>query len=143
MKDSAWRALSIVEIVLAALIFIVTIAIGDCSTQIQTAAGGLVPMKCHWTFLACDLMAGVGVVVGILLCLSKSEEVRRKVAVCCFAVFVAILLAVTIVMGVCTGDMSECKTTAGVIIVICIVGAVVALVQAAKPVKKDLPKQRL
>lgn len=143
MKDTAWRILSVIEIALAALILIVTAAIGDCPTQIQMAAGGSVPMKCHWTFLACDLMAAIGIVDGMLLCLSKGEEARRKVAICCFATFVAVVLAVTVVMGVCTGDMSECKNTAAIIVVICIAGSIVALIQAAKPVKKDLPKQHL
>ena len=139
-----WKILAVAEIVLAIAIIATIAAVGECPNQIETAAGGTVPMKCHWTFLACDVMSVVAIVCGLLAAFSKGEEARRVCAIACIALFLAIIAAVNFVMGVCTGETSICRTTTGPIVtVISATGIVVGLVMAVKPGNKRLPKAHL
>ncbi|GEM_PF-695124 len=84
-----------------------------CDHQITTAAGGAVPMRCHWTFQAEFLIAAAAVLVAGLLWIVRHGEARRVVGV---VLVIFSLLAVSVTqpwgIGLCGRAEMACHHTA-------------------------------
>ncbi len=80
-----------------------------CETTIETAFGGVLPMRCHWTGQA---EIGVGALLsigGLVICLVADPRVRLGVALmtACAALLAAAIP--TEIIGVCPGRMMHCR----------------------------------
>ena len=62
MGRRAWMLLAVVGVMAMAAVVAVSVLMGGCAKPVETAAGGTVPMKCHWTFVATTLVGAAGVV---------------------------------------------------------------------------------
>ena len=66
MGRRAWMLLAVVGVMAMAAVVAVSVLMGGCAKPVETAAGGTVPMKCHWTFVATTLVGAAGVVTALL-----------------------------------------------------------------------------
>lgn len=146
MKMSAYRVLGVAAAVVIAAAAVVAIAMGGCTKPIETAAGGQVPMKCHWTMIAVALVEVVGAFSALGLAFVKCKIGRRWLAV---GGMLAQVLAVAALygpfMGLCGDATMHCHTTAMVVAVLAAVAVVLCLVAAAlaDPKRAEMPKRRL
>ncbi len=85
---------------------------GPCTGTIATAAGGAVPMKCHWSFRASALMGVLMAVAGVLELVCKSREGVIAAAVMGLALSVGIFLTLGPVIGICAKAEMLCRATA-------------------------------
>ena len=125
---------------------VVAIAMGGCTKTIETAGGGQVPMKCHWTMIAVALVEVMGAFSALGLAFVKCKIGRRWLAV---GGMLAQVLAVAVLygpfMGLCGDAIMHCHTTAMVVAVLAAVAAVLCLVAAAlaDPKRAEMPKRGL
>ena len=124
-----------------AAVVAVSVLMGGCAEPVETAAGGTVPMKCHWTFVATTLVGAVGAVTALLALAGRTKEGRRFAAVAAATV----LLTTPAGIGLCGNPDMSCHQTALVLWVAAGIALVVGIVQAAKadPKGAELPKMKL
>ena len=126
-----------------AAVVAVSVLMGGCAEPVETAAGGTVPMKCHWTFVATTL---VGAVTALLALTGRTKEGRRFAGIATAAVAAAtVLLTTPAGIGLCGNPDMSCHQTALVLWVAAGIALVVGIVQAAKadPKGAELPKMKL
>ena len=75
MGRRAWMLLAVVGVMAMAAVVAVSVLMGGCAKPVETAAGGTVPMKCHWTFVATTLVGRGG--RGHALLLAACDGQRR------------------------------------------------------------------
>lgn len=146
MKLGAYRALGVLTAVVIAAAAAVAWAMGGCTAQIETAAGGQVPMKCHWTMIAVVMIEALGAFMALGLALVTCKTGRRWLACGGLVAQVLVLVALhTSLMGLCGDTTMHCHTTALVVTVIAVVAAVLCAVAAAlaDPKRSELPKRGL
>lgn len=85
---------------------------GPCTGTIATAAGGAVPMKCHWSFRATALLGALMAIAGALELVCKSKEAVIAAAVMGLALSVGIFLTLGPVIGICAKAEMLCRATA-------------------------------
>lgn len=85
---------------------------GPCTGTIATAAGGAVPMKCHWSFRATALLGALMAIAGALELVCKSREGVIAAAVMGLALSVGIFLTLGPVIGICAKAEMLCRATA-------------------------------
>lgn len=144
MKLGAYRAFGVATAVVIAIGALVAWAMGGCTAQIETAAGGQVPMKCHWTMIAVTLVEAMGAFSALGLAFVKCKVGRRWLA--CgglIAQALALVALHTPLMGLCGDASMHCHETALVVTVLAVVAAVLCIVAAAlaDPKRADLPKR--
>lgn len=145
MKPAVWKALS--ALLIAAFVALFAIGLtGGCSGMIETAAGGQVPMKCHWAFLATSYVAAIGAIAG-LLALFTSQLMARRVA-CIMAMAAAVvagLLPSPLGIGVCASAEMSCNASALAAFIASAIAFAIALVLCIKadPQAADKPKRSL
>jgi hypothetical protein len=120
---------------------IAAFAMGGCSGVIEKAAGGSVPMKCHWTILAVGFIGLITVVTSLGGFFIKDPTGRRWAAgFAIAAAAVALFCLYGPVMGLCGKSTMECHTTATV----CTVFLVVMMAcDAAVLIKADGEKPKM
>ena len=146
MNKRAWIILSVIGVAAMAAAVAVSVLMGGCTKLIETAAGGTVPMKCHWTFAATTLAGVVGVVTALLALAARTKESRRFAGIATVAVAAAtVLLTTPAGIGLCANPDMSCHQTALVLWVAAGIALVVGIVQAAKadPKGAELPKMKL
>ena len=74
MGRRAWMILAVVGVMAMAAVVAVSVLMGGCAKPVETAAGGTVPMKCHWTFVATTLVGAAGVVTALLALAGRTKE---------------------------------------------------------------------
>ena len=74
MGRRAWMLLAVVGVMAMAAVVAVSVLMGGCAKPVETAAGGTVPMKCHWTFVATTLVGAAGVVTALLALAGRTKE---------------------------------------------------------------------
>ena len=129
-----------------AAVVAVSVLMGGCAELVETAAGGTVPMKCHWTFVATTLVGAVGAVTALLALAGRTKEGRRIAGIATAAVAAAtVLLTTPAGIGLCGNPDMSCHQTALVLWVAAGIALVVGIVQAAKadPKGAELPKMKL
>ena len=55
--QKAWRIIAVLTLALSIAAIAVCLVLGSCPKMIETAAGGSIPMKCHWTMRVCTMLA--------------------------------------------------------------------------------------
>ena len=146
MRQANWRAFCIFVLFCFVAVFVLATRFGGCTTMIETAAGGTVPMKCHWTYQSIRVIAAAGFAcaIGGFFCDSKMS--RRIVA--SLIIVMAALTAVVptdAVIGLCANPEMHCHTAAWGVWVAMAIAAVLGIVMLvlSDPDKQKQPKQRL
>lgn len=119
---------------------------GGCSKPVETAAGGIVPMKCHWTFVATTFVGIIGVVTTLLALAGTTKEGRRFAGIVSIAVaVVAVLLTTPAGIGLCGSADMHCHQTALILWIAAGLALVAGVVQVVKadPKSAELPKMKL
>lgn len=101
-----------------------------CETQIPTAMGSSVPMKCFWTAritLACGGIIALG---GILLGIFASVEARKGILFMILAVSLFVIAVPNFIIGVCpVQSMHNCRlATLPAITILGAISAVVSII---------------
>ena len=146
MNKGTWKIVGIVLAVLSAAVAVVAFVMGGCTACVETAAGGCVPMKCHWTFCAVEGFAVLGTVALLGLAFTGCKVGRRWLAFGGFAAQALVLAALhTGLMGLCGDVAMHCHVTAVPCTVLAVVVAVgcVVLFALADPKRAQLPKRGL
>ena len=146
MGRRAWMLLAVVGVMAMAAVVAVSVLMGGCAKPVETAAGGTVPMKCHWTFVATTLVGAAGVVTALLALAGRTKEGRRFAGIATVAVAAAtVLLTTPAGIGLCANPDMSCHQTGLVLWVAAGIALVVGIVQAAKadPNVAELPKMKL
>lgn len=146
MKQGSWRVVAAVQVACMVAMAVSCAAVGGCGTPIETAAGGTVPMKCAWTFVADTFVAIAGVIAGVLTFASSEKQSRRVAAATVLVIAAtAALIASPAGIGICANAEMHCHITAYVLWVLCAVSGIIALVQLAKadPAEAAKPKMKL
>ena len=133
MGRRAWMLLAVVGVMAMAAVVAVSVLMGGCAKPVETAAGGTVPMKCHWTFVATTLVGAAGVVTALLALAGRTKEAAT------------VLLTTPAGIGLCANPDMSCHQTGLVLWVAAGIALVVGIVQAAKadPKGAELPKMKL
>lgn len=98
-------------LILAAIVTMVAPSFYNCATEgkaVQLPGGGTVPMKCLWTARAEMGMGALGLLVGILLVISRNLESRRFLSLCAFVLGIFVILFPTTLIGVCRNPEMSC-----------------------------------
>lgn len=112
MKDSTWRILCIVNAILFIGAIIVSAVMGGCDTLVQTASGGEMPMKCHWTFTATKFIGVIGVIASVAMTGFYEKYARRQVSVVnIVTIIVMAALTTPFGIGLCAKAEMHCHTT--------------------------------
>lgn len=146
MKPGAYKALGVVTAIVIAAAAVVAWAMGGCTTPIETAAGGQVPMKCHWTMIAVVMVEAMGAFSALGLAFVKCKVGRRWLACGGVLAQALTLLALhTSLMGLCGDTTMHCHTTTLAVTVVAVVAVVLCVVAAAlaDPKRAELPKRGL
>lgn len=112
MGRRAWMLLAVVGVMAMAAVVAVSVLMGGCAKPVETAAGGTVPMKCHWTFVATTLVGAAGVVTALLALAGRTKEGRRFAGIATVAVAAAtVLLTTPAGIGLCANPDMSCHQT--------------------------------
>lgn len=118
------KIVSAVGILAGLAIIIVALVKGPCTGMITTAAGGAVPMKCHWSFRVCVMLGALlcGVSAMELLCKSKGAVIAA--AVMGLVLSVCVFLTLGPVIGICAKEEMLCRASAPLLKAAAAVGGV-------------------
>lgn len=146
MGKNAWLAFSIVGILCMAALIALSVFMGGCTKMIQTAAGGSVEMKCHWTFIATAIMGVVGLVSTVSTLVAKTTEGRRIASLMTLFIIAAIAFITSpFGIGLCASTDMHCHDTALYVWIVSAIGFIVACIQCvrANPGKANEPKMKI
>ena len=146
MNKSIWKILSSVTAIIMAAISLIAFFAIDACPMIETAAGGSVPMKCHWAFTAESWIGLIGITTGLLCATAKTMEGRRIAALTTLVVAVIVIMILTPAgIGICAHDDSSCHGPAYAIWALSAVGAILSIVLMAKadPTAAEKPKMTI
>ena len=108
-----WRIIAVLTLALSIAAVAVCLALGSCPKMIETAAGGSVPMKCHWTMRVCTMLAVFTALMGVAQFFLKEKSAKVISAASTAAVSVCALFTCSnVVIGVCGKADMLCRTTA-------------------------------
>jgi hypothetical protein len=96
---------------LAVLIAVVP-PLTECAREgkaVATAAGGQVPMKCHWTAVASIALAIPLLVTGVMQWFNKRKESQRALSILGAVMGVIVVLLPTALIGVCAHPDATCN----------------------------------
>ena len=141
MNDKTWQMVGIITIACSIGMALVAMIKGGCPIMIDTAAGGSVPMRCHWAFRAVALVSCLSAVSAITAAVSREATTRRLTASMTLMLFAgAALVPTPLVIGICAGEGAHpCHATALLVWAICAVGAITSIFQLAKADPKRTP----
>lgn len=80
-----------------------------CTKQVETKAGGFLPMKCHWTAQA---ELGIGALIllgGMILLISKRAETQRFLSMLTAGLGIAAISLPTWLIGMCASAAMDCR----------------------------------
>lgn len=127
--QKAWRIIAVLTFSLSIAAIAVCLVLGSCPKMIETAAGGSVPMKCHWTMRVCTMLTAFATLMGVLQFFVKEKGAKVISAASTVTVAVCVLLTCSnIVIGVCGKEDMLCRTTTLWVRIIMVVLIVVELV---------------
>lgn len=115
---------------------------GGCEGMIETAQGGEVPMKCHWTHIAAGWIALVPIACGIGGLFVKDKAGRRALAVAAAAGAICLfVIPSNMGIGVCAMKEMSCHTMAGGLKVAAFCLMAAAVIQLVCSGMSDRPKR--
>ena len=89
MRKNVWKAAAAAIAVCMLVMVAASLFIEGCTKMLETTAGNMVPMKCHWVFVATAIVGIVGLVGALCSFVCSTKEGRRVssilVAVCAVA----------------------------------------------------------
>lgn len=146
MKLSAYRVLGVATAAVCVVAVCLAWFLGGCTGAVETAAGGTVPMKCHWTIIAVFLIEVMAAFSTLGLAFVKCKIGRRWLA--CSGVLAQALVLIALyspLMGLCGDATMHCHLSANVLAVAAAVAIVLCVVAAAlaDPKRADMPKRGL
>lgn len=113
MLQKSWLVLASLAVVLSLALVVGIHLFPPCSECIETAAGGCVPMKCHWTFRAEIPAALLLILISAGQFFLKEPKLRRLSSFFIILVsFTGILLTTNAVIGICMKAGMACHATA-------------------------------
>ena len=74
--QKAWRIIAVLTLALSIAAIAVCLVLGSCPKMIETAAGGSIPMKCHWTMRVCTMLAAFTALMGALQLFVKEKGAK-------------------------------------------------------------------
>jgi hypothetical protein len=104
--------LSAVLLITLAVLVAVVPPLTECAREgkaVATAAGGLVPMKCHWTAVASIALAIPLLVTGVMQWFNKRKESQRALSILGAVMGVIVVLLPTALIGVCAHPDATCN----------------------------------
>lgn len=145
MSKKKWNILSVVVTLLSLAAVVSAFVLGGCSTCVETAAGGCVPMKCHWTFQAVGLIGIMGVAAAAAGFTTPGVHGRRVCSALAALANALVLFAFYgPLLGLCAKPEMACHAHATVVSVFAAVALLVAVIAfitcnpSAKKPKKEL-----
>lgn len=148
MNDRTWRILCIINALLFVAAIVVSAVMGGCDSLVQTASGGEMPMKCHWTFIATKFIGVIGVISSVAMMGFYEKYARRQVsAINLVTIIVMGLLTTPFGIGICAKSDMHCHTTQLVLLAILAAILVLSVIMIAKAEFKEegteKPKQTI
>ena len=140
-----WKLLMGLSFVLGLVLVVLSLLKGGCSGTIETAAGGTVPMKCHWAFRAVAGQAAVVAVLSLVAVCFKASSRRRALALSIILVDLLILAVLYFLIGVCGSAAMACVGNRTLVAIVSVVDIAVVLIAAMLPTpeKEDMPKAKV
>ena len=149
MNDTKMKVLWGVALLSFVAMFLFSLFMGGCTSTVDTASGGSVPMKCHWTFIAVKLVSLVGVTLAALGAISYDTGGKRA---CLLGIDITNLVILGLMtdffgIGVYSHEGSPCTTTK-LCVTLCILVGIIASIVLSNLVRKqdraeDIPKKEL
>lgn len=146
MGKKAWTVLAALGIVCMLVVVGTSTFMGGCAKTIETAMGGEVPMKCHWTFIATTFVGIIGIVTTLLSLVASTREARRTAALATAVTAIVILLLPSpLGIGLCGDTSMHCHQTALYVWIAAGASLLIAVIQIARadPAIAELPKKKL
>ncbi|SHN58007.1 protein of unknown function [Desulfitobacterium chlororespirans DSM 11544] len=113
MSSKLWQILAGFATALSLILLAGMFVFPPCSGLIETAAGGSVPMKCHWTFRAEIPIAVLLILAAAGQFFLKEPKLRRLSSLLIIALGAAgIAITTDAVIGICMKAEMACHTTA-------------------------------
>ncbi len=133
MAKNIWRALSICICILMIVAGVFAIGNINICPMIDTQAGGQVPMKCHWTFVAVSWISVIGIATSLVSIISNTKDARRNISVISVVVYIVMIALLTPAgIGVCAHDGSACHGPAIAIGIAAGLAAIISIVMYFK-----------
>ena len=146
MTKKAWLAISIIAAIVMAAISAASAFMGGCDALLELANGNSMPMKCHWTFVACTFIGLIGVVIALAGITCKGKFGRRVTGIDYIACALVIAcMPAPFGIGLCANAEMPCHTTALVVWALCVIAVVIGVIDIVKckPKSEELPKRSL
>lgn len=136
------KACVVLVIILSLAALATVLIMGSCSGSIETAAGGSVPMKCHWSMRVCMMLLMASVFFGVMQFLLKEKSARllSAASVVILTIF-QLLTCSSIVIGVCAKAGMQCRNTVGVLRVLWFMIITVELIAVLMETHKQHPSK--
>ena len=113
IKSKNWNITAGIAAIIAVALLLIPTIYPPCTGMVETAMGGAVPMKCHWTFRAEILVSSAMLLVALGQLFTKGIEARRfSAGFIIILALMAILLPQNAVIGICMKASMACRTTA-------------------------------
>jgi hypothetical protein len=113
MNDKKWRIAAGMAFIMGVILLLVPYIFPVCDGMVETAKGGAVPMKCHWTYQAEMLISAAVALAALGQFFLKGAEARRLSAVVMIFLGIAAgLLLQNWVIGICNSAAMACHITA-------------------------------
>lgn len=113
MSHKSWLTLAGFTVALSFILLAGIFIFPPCSSCVETAVGGCVPMKCYWTFRGEIPVAILLILVSAGQFFLKETKLRRIAALFVMAIsVVGIAITTNAVIGLCMKAEMACHTTA-------------------------------
>lgn len=142
MSDKTWKACTAAAAVFAAIAAVVSAVLGGCDAMLE-CSNGLVPMKCHWCFMAVLVESIAACAVALFGLAQKTTEGRRAIACAVVVIAVVMLVECYVAIGVCAMSGMECHTTRVAVTVCAVLMIVACAVGFARAASSDAEKPKM
>ena len=141
MKNK-WKISAGLTLVLSLSMLLVALLMGACPGSIETAAGGSVPMKCHWTIRVCVMLSAASAIFSVIQFLLKEKTARllSEISIVAFTVC-QLLTSSSKIIGTCAKEGMQCRETVSVLRILWLVILVVELVTILFELRKQHPSK--
>ncbi|NPV92777.1 MAG: DUF4418 family protein [Firmicutes bacterium] len=107
-----WKYAVGIAAVLSIALIIVPWVFPICEMMMQTANGGMTPMRCHYAYQAELLVSTAALITAVVLFLIRGAEGRRLGGLfISLQGIIAVLIVQDFIIGICTGHVASCHIT--------------------------------
>lgn len=141
-KDLLWKLTCLAAVLGGAAAMVFAAGFGGCDGMIETAQGGEVPMKCHWTQSAAAWLALIPAACGIGGFLVRDKAGRRALgAVLGISAVCQFVIPSDMGIGVCAMKGMACHTMAGGLKAAAVCLLIAAVIQLIRPGAGERPRR--